>query len=71
MARLGVVEEETDETGYWLDLMVAAGLMPERKFRALIAETDEVLAMGVASIRVLRSGRAADPKSKIHNPKST
>jgi four helix bundle protein len=57
IAKLGIVEEEADETLYWLEILIEAGLVPESKLSALMAETDEILAMTVASIKTLRSKR--------------
>jgi len=65
-AKLGIVEEEADESVYWLELLVEAKLLPEARLRPLMAEMDEIVRMTVASIRTLR---ARNPKSKIENPK--
>ena len=52
--KLAIVEEEADETLYWLELLIEAEVMPEAKLEALMNETDEVLAMTVASMKTLR-----------------
>ena len=52
--KLKIVEEEADETVYWLELIVDAGFMPAERVKPLIAETNEILAMTVASIKTLR-----------------
>ena len=77
IAKLGIVEEETDEALYWLEVLVEAGLVAQSKAVGLIAEADELLSMTVASIKTLRS-RAAERssvmalgESKIRNRKST
>jgi len=54
IAKLKIVEEETDETLYWLELMVEAQLMPAERLKSLMAETNEILAMTVASTKTLR-----------------
>jgi four helix bundle protein len=59
IAKLGTVEEEADETLYWLELIVEAGLMPENRLADLIKETDEILTMTVSSSKTIR-----DKKSK-------
>ena len=77
MAKLGIVEEEADETLLWLELLVEAEFMPSRLLKPLMKEVDEILAMVVASIKTLRSNTrrdgfaraSANPKSKIQNPK--
>ena len=55
MAKMGIVEEVADETLYWLDLLVAADIVPQKRLDALRRETSEILAMTVASIKTLRS----------------
>jgi len=67
IAKLGDVEEEADESLYWLELLIDAKIVPEGKLAPLMKEVGEILAMIVASIRTLR---ASNPKSKIQNPKS-
>lgn len=61
--KLKTVEEEADETLFWLELLVESGLMPEARLADLMQETDEILAMTVASIKTLRNR-----KSPIVNP---
>jgi len=67
--KLKIVEEEADETLYWLELIIEAGLMPEEPLQDLMKETDEILAMTVASINTLRA-RTDNRKSTIVNRQS-
>jgi four helix bundle protein len=53
--KMKIVEEESDETQYWLELLVEAGLAPKDQIASLHKETDEILAMTVASIKTLRN----------------
>jgi four helix bundle protein len=69
IAKLGIVEEEADETLYWLEMLVEADLMPAARVADLMVETDEIIAMTVASIVTLRTRKAKNPKSKVRNPK--
>jgi four helix bundle protein len=54
VSKLHIVEEETDETLFWLELLVDAGLVSRQKLEPLMQETEEILAMTVASIKTLR-----------------
>lgn len=54
IAKLGVVEEEADECGYWLELIVEGGLMPIAKVQPLLKEADELVAIMAASIKTVR-----------------
>lgn len=66
IAKLAIVEEEADESVYWLELLADAGILPHERLADLIDEFDQILAMIVASQKTLRRN---NPKSKIKNPK--
>ena len=53
-AKLGIVEEEADETAYWIELLVDAGYIGAERVAALRSETEEILKMVVASISTSR-----------------
>jgi len=50
-AKLGIVEEEADESVYWLELLAESGIVKAELLMDLKAEADEITAMVVASIR--------------------
>src|SRR6266700_2228548 len=54
IAKMGVVEEECDESLYWLDLLIQLQLVSETRSKALRGEANEVLSIVVASIRTAR-----------------
>lgn len=55
IAKLAIVEEEADESMYWLELLVDSNLVAAQKVRELQREANELVAMTVASIKTLRS----------------
>ena len=65
--KLVIVEEEADESLYWLELIIDSGTMPENKLAELKNEMNEIISMIVASIKTLRSKQIQNPKSKIQN----
>jgi len=68
ISKLGVVEEEADESAYWMELIIEAGLMPENRVKMLLNEADQLVAIVVASRRsVRRSASFENRKSKIEN----
>jgi four helix bundle protein len=70
ISKLSIVEEEADESIYWMELLVESGLVPQAKMTDLMNEMHEVVAMIVASIKTLRGNQQAsiqNPKSKIQN----
>lgn len=56
VAKLGIVEEEADETGFWLQLLLdlAPPGLDSSTARTLLRESDEILAMVVRSIQTAR-----------------
>jgi len=68
--KLSIVEEEADESLYWMELLIDAKIMPENKLAILMNDLNEIIAMIVASIRTMRSKKLAVPKSQIQNLKS-
>jgi four helix bundle protein len=55
IAKLSIVEEEADETVYWLELLVESGACDRGRVEPMMRETDEILAMTVASKRTLKA----------------
>ena len=47
--KTSIVEEEADETGFWLELVVDAGLLTAAGVKPLLDEADEITAILVAS----------------------
>lgn len=60
--KLRIVEEESDESIYWLELLRDARLITEDAANSLLKEGNEILAMTIASIKTLQS---RNQKSKI------
>ena len=54
IAKMGTVEEEADESLFWLDLLQESGTSPPPTIQALRREADELIAMTVASVRTAR-----------------
>ena len=54
VAKLGIVEEEADEVGYWLQLLCDAGIVPNEHAQPLIDEASQIVSIVVASIRTAR-----------------
>ncbi len=64
ISKLAIVEEEGDETLYWMELLIESGIMSQAKLSLLMSETNEIVAMTVASIRTLRRNHVRGPQSK-------
>ena len=67
ISKITIVEEESDETLFWLELILEANLLEKEKLQDLIKEADELTAIFTASGKTARQN---NPKSKIRNPKS-
>jgi len=54
ISKLGIVEEEADETIYWIRLLTDLGALGSTESETLRRETEEILSITVASIRTAR-----------------
>lgn len=63
-AKLGIVEEESDESAYWLELIAESGLMKGSKVAPLLAEANEITAIIVTSIKTSKANVKQTLKSK-------
>ncbi len=55
VAKMAIVEEECDEAIYWMELIVEAGLMEDKRVTDLRKDANEILSMVVSSIKTARS----------------
>lgn len=64
------IVEEADETLYWQELFVESGLVSHQRVVGLMTETNEIIAMVVASIKTLRSRSKHPSNNTPSNRKS-
>lgn len=55
ISKLKIVEEEADETLYWLDLLVGSGALKKETGDIYQKEADEILSIIVASLKSLHN----------------
>lgn len=67
VAKLGIVEEEADESIFWLELLEESGLVERAKVDPLRREANELLAITISSIRTARRARL---DSALRTPQS-
>jgi four helix bundle protein len=58
ISKMGIVEEEADESHYWLELLVAAGLVSFEEALPLMDEANQLLSISVSSIKTARRRKA-------------
>ena len=63
--KLAIVEEEADESLYWLELLVESNIVSENKLTLLMSDINEIVAMTVSSIKTLREKNSTNPTSEI------
>ncbi len=69
ISKMTIVEEEADETLYWLELLIETGLIKNGSaVQKLLKEADELTAIFVSSVKTARINN--NPHSTIRNPKS-
>lgn len=72
ISRLGVVEEEADESALWLELIMEGELMKKALVQPLRTEADEIVAIMTSSRKSASRSlvTSAGPRSQIKNQKS-
>ena len=54
ISKMGTVEEEADESSYWMELLVEAEIVKADRPESLMKEADELLAITVASVNTAK-----------------
>jgi four helix bundle protein len=65
IAKLGVVEEEADESAFWLELIIETALLSAARVRPLLIEAGEIVAMMASSKKTATKSQIASRKSQI------
>jgi four helix bundle protein len=65
IAKLGIVEEEADESIYWLELLIESCLIEEGKTNDLLKEANEITAIIVSSIRTAKRNVKSEIGSRM------
>lgn len=55
ISKLGIVAEETDESLYWMELLVESGAVAEKQLAGLMSEANEICAILTSSIKRART----------------
>lgn len=56
-AKLGIVEEEADESIHWMEMLIGADIIPETRLADLIQEANEILAITIKSITTSKGNK--------------
>ena len=54
---MGIVEEEADESHYWMEILIEAKIMESKKRESLMKEANELLAITVSSIKTANNSK--------------
>ena len=65
VAKLGVVEEEADESAFWLELIIETDLLSAAKVKPLSVEAGEIVAIMASSKKAANKSQTANRKSAI------
>lgn len=57
--KMGTVEEEADESIYWMELLFEGGIVSINSVKNYIEQANEILAMTVSSIRTARGNKVS------------
>ena len=57
VSKMGTVEEEADETMYWMELLIDADIVKRPRIADLMDEADQILSIVVSSIKTAKGYR--------------
>ena len=57
IAKMGIVEEEADESVYWIEMLVETNLVKINLVENLLDEANQLVAIFVSSIKTARGGK--------------
>ncbi len=60
--KIGVVLEESDESAYWMELIIETKILPESRVSSLLQEANELTAIFAATHKTIKAKRTL-PKS--------
>ncbi len=66
ISKIAIAIEEADESQFWLEMVVEAGLMPQKQLSELMKESDEIVAILTASSKTAK----ANLRKPINSQKS-
>jgi len=69
LSKMGTVEEEADETIYWMEILIDAEIVKQSRIADLLDEADQILSIVITSIKTAKGFRT-NPQSAIRNQKS-
>jgi four helix bundle protein len=69
ISKLSIVEEEADESAFWMELLTESNIVKEDLLADLLDEANQIVAIVVSSIKTAKQKR--NPKSQIPIPKLT
>jgi four helix bundle protein len=55
ISKVGIAIEEADESSYWMEILIEAGIVPAEKLSPLMQEGDELIAILTASVKTARA----------------
>ena len=62
ISKLGIVEEETDESAFWLELIIEGNILKKSLVESLLNEANEILAIIISS-KITASGNNSKSKN--------
>jgi four helix bundle protein len=72
VSKIGLVEEEADESVFWIDFAADAGLTKRTRIESLLAEGKEILAIIIATRKTarrhLKEGRGTSSQANATEP---
>jgi hypothetical protein len=67
ISKMGTVEEEADESGFWMEMLIDSKKIQRERIAGLLQEANELVAISVASINTARKSQARVPQQPVRN----
>ena len=71
VAKMGIVEEEADESLFWMEMLHRSNIIPYPRLSDLMKDGNELVAITVSSKRTARAAAKGRGKSSIDNRQPT
>ena len=68
ISKITIVEEEADESAYWIELLIESGIIKKELLKDILKEANELTAIFTASGHTAKFNKN-NSQSKIRNPK--
>jgi four helix bundle protein len=71
VSKIGIVEEEADESAFWIEMLIEAEILPAKRLADLLNEANEITAIATQSGRTARTNGRRKAQSSTRESEPT